>query len=190
MRNVTSRIRPRSPIPVRGGGGGCRYRVTVLTASGGKTARPFPFAEPPRAAPRPTPLLSVVLIMRAAPSGRLPKARIAKRPDRPARPKGSEKAGREPLLDLAERRPLTRGVVLELVAPDPSDREVPGLRMGQVDAAHGRRRCHREALGQPHARIPGTEQLEQLRLLTVVGGGRVAGRREDAPEALCDLLLL
>src|SRR5438093_13748434 len=45
----------------------------------------------------------------------------------------------EPALDLLQRHPLARGVVLDLVSPEPADREVARERMGEVDPAH--RRC-------------------------------------------------
>src|SRR3954454_19712511 len=49
-----------NPAAVRLGGGSASYRVTALTAAGGKTAWPLPFGS----APRLTPLFSVVLIQK------------------------------------------------------------------------------------------------------------------------------
>ncbi len=43
----------------------------------------------------------------------------------------------EPLLSLFERHPLAFGVVGGLVAPDLSNAEVAGVRVGEVEAADG-----------------------------------------------------
>src|SRR5436189_4949656 len=40
--------------------------------------------------------------------------------------------GPHPALGLLERDPLAAGVVLELISPDPADREVARLRVGEV----------------------------------------------------------
>ena len=58
----------------------------------------------------------------------------------------------QPALGLVERDALPGGVVLDLVAPDPADREVARLRVREVDAADARRRGRREGLGQLEAR--------------------------------------
>src|SRR3954451_24650402 len=75
----------------------------------------------------------------------------------------------EPLLGLGDRYALAHGIVLDLVACDPPDGEVPRRRVAQVDAADACRGPHREALGERDADILCAEQLEQLRLLAVVG---------------------
>src|SRR5579885_2681151 len=95
----------------------------------------------------------------------------------------------QPALDLLDRSLLARGVVLELVAPDPADGEVACLRVGEVEAADRRGRGHRVALGQVDPEPPRPQEVEQLALLAVVGAGRVAERRADAPEPLRDQVL-
>src|SRR3954451_5296226 len=69
---TTARIRPTSPSAVVRGGGGWRYRVNeraaVVSAPGGKTALPLPLW----AAPRPTPLFSVVRIRNSFGAQRAP----------------------------------------------------------------------------------------------------------------------
>src|SRR5581483_5805578 len=92
----------------------------------------------------------------------------------------------QPALDLADRLALAGGVVLELVVADPADGEVPGPRVGEVDAAHGGGGGHREALGQLDPEPARIEQVEELRLLAVVRAGRVPERRPDAAVALGD----
>src|SRR6202008_475161 len=54
----------------------------------------------------------------------------------------------------------------------------------EVDTADRRGRRHREALGQIEPGGAGAEQVEELRLLAVVGTGRVAERRPNAWVAL------
>ncbi|KAG1249785.1 hypothetical protein G6F68_013143 [Rhizopus microsporus] len=59
--------------------------------------------------------------------------------------------------------------------------------MAEVVAGNGRRRQHREALGQFHAGVRfGLQQVEQPALLAVLGAGRIAGRRTDAAVLLVD----
>src|SRR5204862_7507109 len=84
---------------------------------------------------------------------------------------------------LARRDPLPRGVVLDLVAVDPADREVARLGMREVDAAHARGRRHRIALREREPGFLRAEQREQLRLLAVVRAGGIPERRTDAAEA-------
>src|SRR5262245_47372362 len=87
----------------------------------------------------------------------------------------------EPALDLRPRHLLWPGVVLDLVAGDQINREVPGLRVAEVEAADGRRRPHGEALGQPDAGgLLDCQELPQRPLFGVIGTGRVACRRADA----------
>ena len=84
--------------------------------------------------------------------------------------------------------PFSLRVVGDLILPDPPDREVPGLRMAEVEAAHAGRRSRREALGQADTCPLRVEQREQRPLLRVIGARRVAVGRPDAAEALPDQL--
>src|SRR5881397_4017991 len=131
-------MRRKRPSPVATGGGGWRYRVTVLTVPGGKTALPLPFA----AAPRPTPLFNVVRIE----TGAAPRGRLLEQDS-----EGSGKRRPEPAFGLCDRDSPARGVVLELVPGDPADREVLRLRVVEIEAADRRGGRHREGLGQRHA---------------------------------------
>ena len=90
----------------------------------------------------------------------------------------------QPALDVGHRLTLPGSVVLELVVADPPDREVARLGVREVDAADRRSRRHREALGQLDPNLARAEQVEELRLLAVIGAGRVAERGPDAAEAL------
>src|SRR6266511_4177707 len=89
----------------------------------------------------------------------------------------------QPPLGLAEVDPLARGVVLDLIAPYSSDREVARFRMVDVDAAHARGGQHREALGELDTLLLGREEIEELALLRVIRTRRIAERRSDAAEA-------
>src|SRR4029077_15042522 len=86
-----------------------------------------------------------------------------------------------------DRYALAVRVVVELVAPDPSEAEIRRLRVPEVVAADRRARPHRERLGQadPGPRC-GVQELEERPLLGVVRAGRIAGRRPDALVALSD----
>src|SRR5205814_1744440 len=59
----------------------------------------------------------------------------------------------EPTLGFSEAFAFPPGVVLDLVLADPSDVEVPSLRMAEVDAGHARRRRHRAARGEVQAHV-------------------------------------
>src|SRR5258708_32248480 len=61
--------------------------------------------------------------------------------------------------------------------------------MPEVDAADARRRDHRATLRERDADVLGTEQVEELPLLTVVRAGGIPEGRPDAAEALRDQLL-
>src|SRR5262249_30157999 len=95
----------------------------------------------------------------------------------------------EPALRLGERDVLAGGVVLDLVAADATDREVPGRRVREVHAADARAGGDGVVLGQLEARLARAEQVEELRLLAVVGAGRVAERGPDPEVALADDVL-
>src|SRR5437773_9676385 len=95
----------------------------------------------------------------------------------------------EPALGLGERDSLPGGVVGDLVAGDPADREVARLRMVEVQAADARAGDRGEVLRQLHPGAVGAEQLEELRLLAVVGARGVAEGRPDTAVALGDQLL-
>src|SRR5690349_15141960 len=96
----------------------------------------------------------------------------------------------QPALDLRERQALPGGVVLDLVAPDAADREVPRLRMTEMDAADARAGHHRVALREGDADLLCPEQVEELPLLAVVRARGIPERRADAAEALLDQLFL
>ena len=61
--------------------------------------------------------------------------------------------------------------------------------MREVDAADARGRRHRERLGEREPGVLRAEEREQLRLLAVVGAGRIAERGPDPAEALREQLL-
>ena len=61
--------------------------------------------------------------------------------------------------------------------------------MREVETRDARRRQHREVLGQRDALRRRVEQLEEARLLAVVGAGGIAERRTDAAVALGELIL-
>src|SRR5918995_6886557 len=156
-----------------------------VNAPGGRTARPFPSAP----AARPTPRFSVVFIkgMCEAPS-RAPRAQNSSGCG------GSRfwlvrEIGAQPPFDLREGHSRPRGVVLRLVAPDPADGEVAGLRMRQVDAADAGGRRGRKRLCQLDAEVLRGQEPEERLLFAVIGAGRVTVSRADAPEALGDQLV-
>src|SRR5579872_6971961 len=169
--------------------------MTELIGPGGKTEWPLPLSS----APRPTPLFRVVLMeTKRAPEGacerRIPEPEDAEgRPVVAAEPAaarsdaaGSEQVWTQPALDALDGLALTGRVVVELVAPDPADREVARGRVREVDPAHRRRRRHRERLRQVDPDRVRPEQPEELLLLAVVGAGGVAERGTDAAKALRD----
>src|SRR5690606_32422278 len=93
----------------------------------------------------------------------------------------------QPPLDLLDGHPLPPRVVIDLVAAERADVEVRRLGVGEVEAADGGRRRHREVLGEGGARVGlGVEEAEERDLLGVIGLGRVAGGRADAAVALAD----
>src|SRR5882672_3859515 len=146
-------------------------------APGGKTARPLPFAP----APRPTPLFSVVRIETGtAPAGAPALARIAE--GREALPE----ARGEPGFRFAHRDSPAPGVVLHLVGPDAANGEVLRLRMVEVEAADRGGRRHGIRLGEGHSGPLRIQQLEELRLLAVVGARGVAERGTNAAEVLLE----
>src|SRR3954469_16259400 len=88
---------------------------------------------------------------------------------------------REPLLRLVDRPALAPRVVLDLVAADPPQDEVPRLRVREVQAAHRRARPHGHALGQLDTGVRlGVEQVPDGLLLGVLRARGVARRRADA----------
>src|SRR6186997_2271729 len=95
----------------------------------------------------------------------------------------------EPAFGLRQRPTLASRVRGNLAAVDPADGEVARLRVVQVDAGDSCRGRHGERLRQREAVLLRAEQLEQLRLLRVVGTGRVAEGRPEAAVALGDQLL-
>src|SRR2546425_5730912 len=128
-------------------------------------------------------LFSVVRIRKKR-RRRAPSATLAECPARLVKNRLGEGSGRDllgvatarvvreirakPALHVCERQPLAGGIVLDLVAADAADGEIPRLRMPQVDAAHARCRDHRARLRERDADVFGAEQLEELELLAVV----------------------
>ena len=86
--------------------------------------------------------------------------------------------------------PLRLRVVLDLVRADALDREVLRLRMREVESADRRRRRHRERFGEIQALRARIEQVEQPRLLAVIGAGRIAEGRTDAAILLVDQIVV
>src|SRR6478672_2963441 len=67
----------------------------------------------------------------------------------------------EPALGFLEGHALARGVVLDLVEPEPADGEVAGERMREIDPAHRGSGGHRERLRQRDTRsLLGAQQIE------------------------------
>src|SRR3546814_8045723 len=54
----------------------------------------------------------------------------------------------QPFLDPGHGLPLAPGVVLDLVALDAAEAEIPGFRMREIEAGDRRGRPHREGLGR------------------------------------------
>src|SRR5204862_7995806 len=92
----------------------------------------------------------------------------------------------QPALRLGDRHALPRRVVLDLVASDAADGEVAGLRVAEVEPADARSGQRGERLGQLQPGPCRDEEREQLRLLAVVGAGRIAERRPDAAIVLSE----
>src|SRR6185436_18512913 len=67
----------------------------------------------------------------------------------------------EPALRLRDRDALPCRVVLELVATDATDHEVPRLGVLKVQTRHRGRRQHGARLGEVHADVARADQLEE-----------------------------
>src|SRR6185295_5390772 len=88
---------------------------------------------------------------------------------------------RKPALHLLHGHALAPGIVLDLVAVDLADVEVARFGVGEIPAAHGRRRIHRVRLGELDACLFfGIQQLPQFRLLGVIRARGVTRRRANA----------
>src|SRR3954467_2725572 len=95
--------------------------------------------------------------------------------------------GREPSLRLLDRPALAPRIVLDLVAAEATQHEVPRLRVREVQAAHRRPRPHGHALGELDAGVDlGVEQLPDDSLLGVLRACGVARSRPDAVVLLGD----
>src|SRR5207253_10715136 len=70
---------------------------------------------------------------------------------------------REPPFGLGDLDSFPRRVILDLVAGDAADREVAGVRVLQVDAAHPRRRQRRQAPTQLQLHLLGAQPLAEPR---------------------------
>ena len=91
----------------------------------------------------------------------------------------------KPALDLSHGHAFARRVVRDLVAVDLAEREVPGLGVREIEAAHARAGPHRERLGDQHAGVLlDVEQLPERALFGVIGAGRIAGGGTDAAVLL------
>src|SRR5215510_16471044 len=98
--------------------------------------------------------------------------------------------GAYPALRFGEGTALAGSVGLDLVAADPPDREVPRLRVVEVDPGYGSRGRDGERLGEDKAVRLRAEEREQLRLLGVVGAGRVPEGRTNPAVPLRDQLVV
>src|SRR6266853_1885910 len=96
--------------------------------------------------------------------------------------------GGKPALGLLQSERLAPGVVGSLVLADLVDREIPGIRVGEIKAAHARGGKHGVRFGEREARLASREQGEQRSLFRVVRTGGIAGRGADAAVFLCDQL--
>src|SRR5260370_26317655 len=83
--------------------------------------------------------------------------------------------GRKPALGLLQSERLAPGVVGSLVLADLVDREIPGIRVGEIKAAHARGGEHGGRFGEPEARLASGEQSEQRSLFRVVRTRGVVG---------------
>ena len=75
--------------------------------------------------------------------------------------------GREPALDLLDRASFAARIAGDLIVPQAADREVPRLRVCEIQAADACGRQHRGVLGQRQPDVARLEQVEQLELLAV-----------------------
>ena len=90
---------------------------------------------------------------------------------------------RQPALGLDHAPALARGVILDLIALDLADAEIGALGVAEIEPRYRRARPHREALGQLHAGgVLRIEQVEQRRLLGVIGLRGIARRGADAAD--------
>src|SRR5690606_25071024 len=96
-----------------------------------------------------------------------------------------------PALRFLQRKILARSVLLHLVEPDLAHREIMRARMGEVPAAHGRRRIHRVRVRNAHASVRlRIDQFPERRLLGVIRTRGVAWSRTDTAILLADELLI
>src|ERR1051325_10906139 len=96
----------------------------------------------------------------------------------------------EPPLDLRDAHPLPLGIILDLVSADGGDGEVARLAVREIQTADGGGWGHGVALGERDAgRLLGVEELEDCRLLGVVGLRGIAGRGADTLVVLGDEIL-
>src|SRR5260370_10526276 len=86
--------------------------------------------------------------------------------------------GGQPAFHFLDCLPFSPGVACDLVLAQAPDREVMGLGMREIQAAHACRRRHRRVLGPVDAEGRRIQQVEQLELLTVVG---TCGMAESRP---------
>src|SRR4029077_8775210 len=106
------------------------------------------------------------------------------------RPEGLAETRGEPLLGLPDRGSTASRVVLHLVGPDPADGEVLRLRVMEVEPADRSGGHHRVGLRERDPGALRVEQLEELRLLAVIGARRIAERRADTAEILLQDVLV
>src|SRR5437899_59277 len=66
---------------------------------------------------------------------------------------------RKPALAFLERDAFSGRVVLNLVEAEPSDREITGACVREIDPAHGGRGRHGERLRQLEPRVLGSEEV-------------------------------
>src|SRR5258707_3364117 len=76
--------------------------------------------------------------------------------------------GRKPALGLLQSERLAPGVVGSLVLADLVDREIPGIRVGEIKAAHARGGKPGVRFGEREAPFASGEQGEQRSLFRVV----------------------
>ena len=93
----------------------------------------------------------------------------------------------KPALDSWQWHLLAARIVFGLVAADFPDCKVSRIRMRKIPATHGRRGSHCVGIRK---RDPGSalhvQQAPQRRLLGVIGAGRIARSRANAPILLLD----
>src|SRR5690606_15452502 len=89
--------------------------------------------------------------------------------------------GRKPALAFLKAHALTRGIIHDLIALDPSDAEIFSLRMTEIQPADGSPRPHGKTFGELYTRpFLGVEKIEQRSLLRVIPLRRIASRRAHA----------